>query len=188
MPKSPALDCQFVIWDLLRDLRDLRECIRPETSASRQSGALAPLCLRGQLSFEFDWFRGLATEDVAHFQRHTAYVSANTGHPLLIVDRPGSGAPGTVRSSLTSRSTDELGISCEPAAKTLRVALDPSESVDLALATEAVLATGLLQALKRNFQSVGPLVVTAVDAVPLDSWCSSRQSAYRFQVSHPSKF
>ena len=99
-------------------------------------------------------------------QRHTAYVSAHTGHLLLIVDRPESGAPASVWSSFTSRSAGELGMSCNPAATTRSVALDPAESVDLARATEAVLATGLLQALKRNFQSVGPLVVTAVDTVP----------------------
>ena len=99
-------------------------------------------------------------------ERHTAYVSADTGHLLLIVDRPGSGAPGTVRSSLTSRAAGELGMFCEPAATTLPVALDPSESVDLARATESILATGLLQALKRNFRIVGPLLVTAVDAAP----------------------
>jgi len=99
-------------------------------------------------------------------QRHTAYVSANTGHLLLIVDRPESGAPGSIRSSLTSRAVGELGMSCAPAATTLPVALDPAESVGLAVATEAVLATGLLQALRRNFESVGPLVVTAMDAAP----------------------
>jgi len=97
---------------------------------------------------------------------HTAYVSAETGNLLLIVDRPGSGAPDIVHTGLISRSTDQLGMSCEPAAQTKPIALHPAESVDLALATESILATGLLQALKRRFQNVGPPVVTAVDAVP----------------------
>jgi hypothetical protein len=96
-------------------------------------------------------------------QRHTAYVSAITGHVLMMADRLGAGTPGEIRSGLERYPASELGAQCEPVVKLRSVALDPSEAASLVLAEQALLATGLLPALWTRFEAVGPLVVAAID-------------------------